>query len=143
VSEGATRFASAVLAVAGAAIAAYLLYVRKTEGALICATGGCDAVQSSRDAELFGVPVAGLGLAGFLGLVMTAVAKGERARLAQATLALSAFLFSCYLLYVQLAVIGAICQWCVVTDALTSAIATTALLRLWIGEAQTGFKRHC
>jgi uncharacterized membrane protein len=143
VSEGATRFASAVLAVAGAAIAAYLLYVRQTGGALICATGGCDAVQSSRDAELFGVPVAGLGLAGFLGLVMTAVAKGERARLAQATLALSAFLFSCYLLYVQLAVIGAICQWCVVTDALTSAIATTALLRLWIGEAQTGFKRHC
>jgi uncharacterized membrane protein len=67
VSEGATRFASAVLAVAGAAIAAYLLYVRQTGGALICATGGCDAVQSSRDAELFGVPVAGLGLAGFLG----------------------------------------------------------------------------
>ena len=101
-SEGATRFASAVLAVAGAAIAAYLLYVRQTGGALVCATGGCEA-----------------------------------------TLALSAFLFSCYLLYVQLAVIGAICQWCVVTDALTSAIATTALLRLWIGEAQTGFKRHC
>jgi uncharacterized membrane protein len=142
VSEGATRFASAVLAVAGAAIAA-LLYVRHTGGALICATGGCDAVQSSRYAEMFGVPVAGLGLAGFLGLVMTAVATGERARLAQATLALSAFLFSCYLLYVQLAVIGAICQWCVVTDALTSAIATTALLRLWIGEAQTGFERHC
>jgi uncharacterized membrane protein len=143
VSEGATRFASAVLAVTGAAIAAYLLYVRQTGGALVCATGGCETVQGSPYAELFGVPVAGLGLAGFLGLVMTAVAKGERARLAQAALALSAFLFSCYLLYVQLAVIGAICQWCLVTDALISAIAATALWRLRIGEAQTGFKRPC
>ena len=53
----------------------------------------------------------------------------------QATLALSAFFFSAYLLYIQVSVIGAICQWCVATDAITTAIAALALLRLRIGEA--------
>jgi uncharacterized membrane protein len=87
-------------------------------------------VQSSPYAEVFGVPVAGVGLAGFLALVVAAAAQGERARIAQATLALSAFLFSAYLLYIQFSMIGAICQWCVSVDALTSAIAVLSLLRL-------------
>jgi uncharacterized membrane protein len=90
-------------------------------------------VQSSSYAVVLGMPVAALGLAGFVGLFVTAVLRGEWARIAQATLALTAFMFSAYLLYVQLAVIGSICQWCVVTDALTTAIAALALLRLQIG----------
>jgi uncharacterized membrane protein len=67
-----------------------------------------------------------------VGLFLTAVLRGEWARIAQATLGLTAFMFSAYLLYIQLAVIGAICQWCVVTDVLTTAIAALALLRLQI-----------
>jgi uncharacterized membrane protein len=129
-SERSLRLAGAALAAAGAAIAAYLLYVRHTGDAPVCATGGCETVQSSQYAELLGVPVAALGLVGFLGLLAAALAPGEPARLAQATLALAAFVFSGYLLYVQLVVIDALCQWCLATDALTSAIAALALLRL-------------
>ena len=88
------RLASAVVAVLGAAISAYLLYVRQTGGALVCSTGGCETVQSSTYAEVLGVPVAALGLAGFLGLLVTALARGEWARLSQATLALTALGFS-------------------------------------------------
>ena len=101
---------------------AYLLYVRQTGGALVCSTGGCETVQSSSYAEVLGVPVAALGLVGFLGLLVAALARGDWARLSQATLALTAFLFSAYLLYIQLAVIDAICQWCLATDVLTIAI---------------------
>lgn len=89
-------------------------------------------MQSSPYAEVFGVPVAALGLMGFLGLVVTAVAHGAGARIAQATLALPAFLFSAYLLYIQFSVFGAICEWCVSVDALTSAIAALSVLRLRI-----------
>jgi Vitamin K epoxide reductase family len=53
-----------------------------------------------------------------------------RARLGQTTLALSAVLFSGYLIFVQLVVIDAICQWGVVTDVLLTAIAALTLLRL-------------
>ncbi len=127
------RAASAALAVLGAAISAYLLYVRQTGGTIACSTGGCETVQSSTYAELFGVPVAALGVAGFLGLLAAATLRGELARLAQATFALTAVLFGAYLLYVQLAVIDAICQWCVGTDAVVTAIAGLALLRLRLG----------
>ena len=79
---------------------------------------------------MLGVPVAALGLAGFLALFAAAVAHGEWARLTQATLALTSLFFGAYLLYVQLAVIDAICQWCLATDVITAAIAAIALLRL-------------
>ena len=68
-------------------------------------------------------PSPALGLAGFLGLLVAALARGEWARLSQATLALAAFLFSGYLLSSSSVVIDAICQWCLATDVLTTAIA--------------------
>jgi hypothetical protein len=46
-SERTLRLATGALAVVGAAISGYLLYVRESGGALICATGGCETVQSS------------------------------------------------------------------------------------------------
>jgi uncharacterized membrane protein len=134
VSERTLQAASAALATAGAAICAYLLYVRETGGALVCSTGGCETVQESSYAVVAGVPVAALGLAGFLGLLVAALARGELARLGQATLALAALLFSAYLLYVQLALIEAVCQWCVATDVLVTASAALALLRLRVAD---------
>jgi uncharacterized membrane protein len=132
-SERTIRVGSAALAAIGATIAGYLLYVRYTGGTLACSADGCETVQHSSYAELFGVPVAALGVTGFLALLAAAVARGEWARLAQATLALTGFLFGAYLLYVQLIVIDAICQWCVASDILTTAIAALALLRLRLG----------
>lgn len=133
-NESTLRLAGAVLATIGAAITSYLLYVRWTGGSLVCSTGGCETVQSSRYAEVLGVPVAGLGLAAFLGLFAAALARGEWARLGQATLALSALVFSCYLLVIQFAAIGAVCQWCLAADLVTTAIAAVALLRWRFGD---------
>ena len=121
---------SAVLALAGAAITGYLLSVRGTGATLACATGGCETVQSSRYSEIFGVPVAAFGLAAYAALFATALAAGERARLAHAVIALGAFGFSTYLLYVQGAVIGAFCDWCLAADVLVTCIAALALVRL-------------
>ena len=135
-TERSVRIASAVLASLGAAISAYVLYVRETDGSLVCSTGGCETVQSSSYAELLGLPVAALGLAGFVVLLAAALARGDWARLVNATVALAAFLFAAYLLAVQLIVIDAICQWCVVTDVLTTALAALALVRL--GPANSG-----
>jgi len=136
VTERSVRIASAVLASLGAAISAYILYVRETNGSLVCSTGGCETVQSSSYAELLGLPVAALGLAGFVVLLVAALTRGELARLVNATVALAAFLFAAYLLAVQLVVIDAICQWCVATDVLTTALAALALVRL--GPASSG-----
>ncbi|MFL5928786.1 MAG: vitamin K epoxide reductase family protein [Gaiellaceae bacterium] len=129
-SESRLRLAGQAIALLGAAVTIYLLYVRQTGGTLACATGGCEAVQHSRYADIFGVPVSVLGLVVFLGLFAAAAARGGWAQLVQATLALSALLFSAYLIYVQVAVIGDLCQWCLASDVLTSALAALAILRL-------------
>jgi uncharacterized membrane protein len=129
-SERALRGSAVALAFVGAALAAYVLFVRETGASLVCATGGCATVQSSRYSELLGIPVAALGLAAYLTILAAALAPGEAARLIQAVVALTAFVFSTYLLYVQLAVVGAVCDWCLASDAVTTTLAGLALLRL-------------
>ena len=62
VSDRRLRGAIAMLALAGAAVAAYLVYARYTGTRLACTTGGCETVQHSKYAKAAGVPVAVLGL---------------------------------------------------------------------------------
>jgi uncharacterized membrane protein len=135
VSDRALRLAVAGLAMAGAAVAAYLTYTRYAETAIACTTGGCEAVQSSDYAELLGVPVAVLGLLAYVLLLGTAFFTLELARLAGAVVAVSGALFAAYLLFAQLFLIDAICQWCVASDILIGLLAVACVLRLRSGEA--------
>jgi uncharacterized membrane protein len=130
VSERSIRIASAALAVVGIGITTYLLSVRASGATLSCTTGGCETVQNSPYSEIFGLPVAALGLVGFLVLLGAALARGDLARLIGAAVALAAFAFGAYLLVVQVVVIGALCDWCLASDAVTTALAAFALLRL-------------
>lgn len=134
-SERALRTGTAALAIAGAAITAYLLVVRSTGATLACTTGGCETVQHSRYAEVLGIPVAALGLVGYLALAAAAAARGEAARIGQGVVALAAFAFGAWLLYVQLHVIGSVCDWCLASDVLTTGLAALALLRLTFEDA--------
>jgi uncharacterized membrane protein len=68
-SERRLRVVVGVLAAAGVAVAAYLTYARYTDTAIACATGGCETVQSSRYAEVAGVPVALLGLGAYIAIL--------------------------------------------------------------------------
>ena len=129
-SDRVLRVVAVVLAAGGAAVMAYLLYVRHAGGAPICAGDGCAAVQQSRYAEIFGVPVAALGLAGFAAIGAASAVADPRGGTVQAFLVLSALGFSAYLLVVQLAVIGAVCEWCVFGDVLLALLAAVVLLRL-------------
>jgi uncharacterized membrane protein len=120
----------AALAMVGAAIAAYLVYTRVSGATIACSTGGCEAVQSSRYAELLGLPISALGLGVYLALGACAISSGELARVTGATLALTGVGFGAYLLYVQVVVIGALCQWCIASDGVMSLLTVAAVLRL-------------
>jgi uncharacterized membrane protein len=128
----AVRGASALLALAGAGVAGYLLWARESGSVLMCATGGCETVQSSQYAEVLGVPVALLGLACYVALLMTALVPNANARVLHVVLALTASTFSTYLLYVQLVLIDAVCSWCLVSDGIVSGLAVLALIRMRI-----------
>jgi uncharacterized membrane protein len=133
VSDRALRVTVVGLAAVGAAVAAYLTYTRYTETTIACTTGGCEAVQSSDYAELIGIPVAVLGLVAYLFLLATAFFTNELARVAGAVAAVSGALFAAYLLFAQVFVIDAICQWCVASDVLIGLLAVACVLRLRSG----------
>jgi len=124
-----------VLALAGLLVATYLwLYKIGVIGVLQCGTGGCEAVQASRYAELLGVPVAFVGVAGYAALlgvglvgVQPAFAVDRRVTLLLAALATVGFAFALYLTAIELFVLHAMCRWCVVSAAIITAIWVLAL----------------
>jgi uncharacterized membrane protein len=130
VNDRALRAAVAILALAGAGIAAYLTYAKYADATIACTTGGCETVQSSKYAEILGLPVPVLGLIGYLAILATACSAGETARLAGAALALGGLAFSLYLVVVQIVAIGAFCQWCLASDVVMALLAVATVARL-------------
>ena len=135
-SERSIRVLLAVLSILGLLMSAYLAWVHLAGVAPIClaGSGGCEAVQTSRYAEILGVPVAVLGIAGYAGLLLSAWLKGEVGVLLGLFVALVSVLFSGYLTWLELFVIQAICQWCVTSAILMTAslILTVIRIRHWL-----------
>ena len=124
------KIAIGAIAVLGIAIAGYLVYVHYAGIEPICAagSGGCEKVQTSDYAKLAGVPVAVLGLAGYILILGSLFVPGDAGLLGGAALALGGFGFSAYLTYRELFTIDAICQWCVASAVLMTALA---ILTVW------------
>jgi uncharacterized membrane protein len=138
VTDGRLRVAVAVLALVGAGIAAYLTYARYADATIACATGGCETVQESDYAEIVGLPVAVLGLIGYVAIFLTALFAGELARVAGAALALAGLVFSAYLVLVQAFAIEAFCQWCLASDVVMLLLAAATVARLRAGQPAPG-----
>jgi uncharacterized membrane protein len=132
VSDRRLRIAALGIALVGVGVAAYLTYVHYAGLQPFCAGGdhGCERVQSSAYAKAAGVPVALLGLAGYLAIAVAVALPGERALLVAAALAVIGFGFSAYLTYLELFVIDAICQWCVASAVLMTLLAVLTVWRL-------------
>jgi uncharacterized membrane protein len=126
-SERNLRVAVGVLALIGAGIAGYLTYTHFNGSAPICLTGGCEVVQKSRWSELFGIPVALLGLLAYLSIVTTTLVRHPLAKQAGATMAVTVLGFNAYLLYVQAHDIGRYCTWCVSNEIVSAILAPIAL----------------
>lgn len=122
------RGAAAALALAGAAIAAYLTWTHFTGTAPVCSTGGCEIVQRSRYSELAGIPVAALGLAGYVAILALLLRDDPAWRVLAAALASVALAFNVYLLVLQLFVIDAVCTWCVAQEAISLCLAAATVL---------------
>jgi len=133
VSDRALRAVVALVALAGIAVAGYLTYVHYQPDALICTSGGgCETVQESSYAELAGIPVALLGLLGYVAVLLLVAWDSELARTLVAAIALTAAGFAVYLLVLQAFVIDAWCVWCLVNDVvIVPLLAITTAWRAW------------
>ena len=134
----------AALALGGVGLATYLsMYKLGMIGALSCSIGECETVNLSKYATLVGVPVAVWGLGFYVSLFLVALA-GTTDRFVNAAwvshvmLAMTAWgvLFSGWLTYLELAVINAICMFCVISAINVTVIFLVSLLE-WRGRPRT------
>jgi uncharacterized membrane protein len=128
-SSRALRIAMTVLATAGLGVASYLTYIHYAGIKPACTAGeSCTKVQTSQYSKLAGVPVALIGLIGYVTILASLLARDKEAtRFAAAGLASGGFAFSAYLTGRELFSIHAICEWCV-----SSAVIMTLLMCLAI-----------
>ena len=126
------RRATVVLALVGIAIAGYLTWVHYNGLEPVCVGGGgaCERVQSSKWSELAGIPVAVLGLGGYLLLLASLLLPEDTGRTVAALVALVGAGFSAWLTYVELAKIDAICQWCAASAVIMVLLAIVSVIRL-------------
>ena len=131
-------WAPVLLSAFGVLVSGYLSVKRFTGGSLACTQwADCDMVNNSVYAKIYGVPVAFIGLAGYLilmGLAMAALqAEGAAQRHLLALgflLALGGFGFSVYLTYLEIYVIEAICMWCVISAILITLLTVLSGVNL-------------
>ncbi len=129
------RAGAVLAALLGLGVSAYLTYVHYAGIEPICAaSGGCEKVQSSSYADVAGVPVALLGLIGYVAILVAVLLPGEAARMAASSMALVGFGFSLYLTYLELFEIDAICQWCVGSAVIMTVLAVLTAARAVRGE---------
>jgi uncharacterized membrane protein len=136
----------ALLALTGFFVSLYLaLYKLGYIGALTCSVGSCEQVNTSKWATFLGLPVAVWGV-GFYAVTFGAALVGLQERfedsralaMGLAALCVWGVIFSIYLTYLELFVIHAVCQWCVVSAVIVTLMCVVSLLDLRTAEVSDG-----
>ncbi|MDB4892253.1 MAG: Vitamin epoxide reductase [Gemmatimonadetes bacterium] len=145
---------AALVALAGMFVALYLmLYKLGYIGTLACAVGSCETVQTSKWATFLGLPVAAWGVAYYVAILGVSLAGlmpafAERRSVSQLLVVMTGvgLLFSLWLTYLELFVIDAICQWCVISAILATALFVICWLDLrdadrWVDDIAQELRR--
>lgn len=130
-SVGKLPIVAALVAVAGLVDAAYLTVHHLTAVPVPCSLiDGCETVLTSSYAEIAGIPLAAFGAAAYFAAFSLALLAAFGNRFMWTLFGVQATLmaiFSGWLIYLQAAVIGAFCQFC-----LLSAATSVTLLILFV-----------
>ena len=116
------------MAVFGIAISGYLTWVHYQQTGLVCGLGDCETVQASEYSEIAGVPIALLGMLMFgtvAGLVLLRSLRpsiSDYASAAVVFVTLAGVIYYAYLTWIELGVLEAICQWCVLSSLMALGI---------------------
>ena len=128
---------SIVLAILGTLVSIYMTIFKLTENQKMClGNGGCSIVNSSSYSEVSGIPVALIGVGGYLVILALLLIENsikyfkQNGTLIVFGLALVGFLFTLYLVYVELALIHALCPFCVTSQITMTILFIFSVIRL-------------
>jgi uncharacterized membrane protein len=136
-TSNATGGISLLLAVAGLVDAGYLTWIKLTGNAVACSNvGNCEIVNNSRFATIQGIPIALFGAGAYLVILILLGWErldpplGETTRMAVFGLTLVGILYSAYLTYVELAILKAICPYCLASAVIMTLLFVLSIARL-------------
>lgn len=127
---------AAVVALAGLADAVYLTIHHLTGEMVQCSVvTGCETVLTSSYAEIFGIPLAAFGALAYFSAfslaILSAFGRRKTWRLFGVQVVLMA-IFTVWLLYLQGFVIGAFCQFCLISAFITFTLLAIAVVsKFW------------
>ncbi len=136
--EDKIKRASLLFSVAGLVDSLYLSWEKISQNQALClpGLGDCWTVNNSVYSELFGIPIAFLGAAAYLVILLILVFEEKSpflmnyATMAVFGMSLVGTIFSAYLTYLELFVIKAICPFCVVSAIVMLGILVFTSVRL-------------
>jgi uncharacterized membrane protein len=125
-----------VIAVLGLALASYLVYVHYSGTRPACTAGdACIKVQTSVYSKIAGVPVALIGLIGYIGIVLSLlVSDRDEVRLATLIMTVIGVCFSGYLTYRELFTLKTVCEECATSAVLMLLLFLAAATRYVLGD---------
>jgi uncharacterized membrane protein len=125
------------LTIIGLLVSIYMTIYKITNNETMCiGSSGCSEVNASRYSEVNGIPVAVLGVAGYTAILALLFLE-QRPGLFQQNgsmmffgVSLLGFLFTLYLIYIEVALIKAYCPFCLTSQAVMTIIFIISVIRL-------------
>ena len=137
--DGKLRTTSIVLVVLGLLDSIYLVWVKYTGAYALCGPiGDCESVNSSQYSEIFGIPIALLGAGAYMVMIVLLLLENrdqvwaEFGPMIVFGMNLIGVLYSIYLTYIEVAVLKAICPYCVISAIILVVLLILSGIRLSI-----------
>jgi uncharacterized membrane protein len=128
---------SVILVVIGLLVSVYMTIYKVTSNDALClGSGDCSTVNASRYSEVYGIPVATVGITGYFAILLVHWYEGrdkffdKNGPMLIFGLALAGFLFTVYLIYVEFAILRAFCPFCLTSQVAMTIIFVISIIRL-------------
>lgn len=129
------------LVIIGLAVSVYMtIYKISGNDGMCLGSGDCSTVNASRFSEVNGIPVAVFGIAGYAAILIVLFYENKNeffrknGTLLVFGMSLTGFLFTLWLVYVELVLLKAICPFCVTSQISMTIIFIIAVVRLFRNE---------
>jgi len=125
------------LTIIGLLVAIYMTIFKLTDNESMCiGNGGCSVVNSSKYSEVNGIPVAVVGVVGYIAILGVLLLERKpgffkaNGSMVLFGLSLMGFLFTVWLIYAEIVLIKALCPFCLTSQVVMTLIFILSVVRV-------------
>lgn len=129
---------SIALSLIGLVVSIYMTAYKLLDNDAMClGSGDCASVNASPYSEIYGIPVAAVGVVGYLAIFVLLLLERRGSKFLVATaplavfgLSVGGFAFTVYLVYLEIYIIKALCPFCVASQVTMTILFILSIIRL-------------